>query len=117
MCSAHVQTMSSVVTRLEHTVYGNGKEGLITIAARTDEKLTGVIESMNELPETLKEQIEGALAGALVQMEAKREEKKSAPDTAWQWFTDKILPYFVTGVVVIVLQALWELAKIRFATP
>jgi hypothetical protein len=118
MCSAHVQTMSSVVTRLEHTVYGNGKEGLTTIAARTDEKLAGVIESVEKLPETIKQDIDEAIEKVLLKVDPPKEEKElSSTDKATRWFTDRILPYFVTGLFIIILQALWEMAKVKLNAP
>jgi hypothetical protein len=116
--SAHIQTLSGVVERLNHTVYGNGKEGLTAITARMDERLAAVTESVNELPEQIEKSIEGALAGALIKMQAeKKEEAKSTADKSWKWLADRVLPYFITGLFVIILQALWELAKVKLNTP
>jgi hypothetical protein len=48
----------------------------------------------------------------------KGEEKEpSSADKAVKWFTDKILPYFVTGFFIILLQAAWELVKIKLKAP
>jgi hypothetical protein len=115
--SALIENLSHVVTRLDHTVYGNGKEGLTTIIARTDERLAGVIESVNGLPETIKHDIDDAIEKALLKMEAKEEKKPSPANYTWKWFADRILPYFVTGLLVVVLQAIWELLKIKLKTP
>jgi hypothetical protein len=114
--NAHIQALTSGVERLNHTVYGNGKEGLTTTTARIDERLLAVTESVNELPEVIRQQIESALAR--VKPEEKKEEKKLSPaDKAVAWLSDRVLPYFITGLFIIILQALWELAKVRLATP
>jgi hypothetical protein len=117
--NAHIQALTSGVERLNHTVYGNGKEGLTTTTARIDERLIAVTESVNELPEQIREQIDLALNAALpkVKPEEKKEEKKSPADKAVAWLLDRVLPYFVTGLFIILLQALWELVKVKLATP
>ena len=115
MCSAQVQTLCNVVSRLEHTVYGNGKEGLTTIIARTDERLASVVECMNGLPDVFQEKIDNAIQQ--MKAEAPKEEPLSGADKFVKWFSDKILPYFVIGLFVVVLQAVWEMIKIRVATP
>jgi hypothetical protein len=116
--SALIENLSHTVTRLDHTVYGNGKEGLTTIIARTDERLTGMIESVNGLPETIKHDIDEAIEKVLLKVEPAKEEKKhSTADNAWKWFSDRILPYFATGLLIIVLQAVWDLLKQKLNTP
>jgi hypothetical protein len=117
MCSAHVQTLSAVVTRLEHTVYGNGKEGLTTIIARTDERLASVVDCMNGLPDVFQEKIDNAVEKLKVEQPTEEVKKPSGADKAAKWFSDKILPYFVTGLLIVVLQAVWELIKLKVATP
>ena len=118
--NAHIQALTSGVERLNHTVYGNGKEGLTTTTARIDERLIAVTESVNELPEQIREQIDLALNTALarVKPEEKKEEKKLSPaDKMVQWLSDRVLPYFITGLFIIILQALWELARVKLAAP
>jgi hypothetical protein len=117
MCFANVQTMAQAVSRLDHTVYGNGKEGLTTIIARTDERLASVVECMNGLPDVFQEKLDTAIETARLKTEPPKEEPKqlSSADRAVKWLSDKILPYFVTGVLIVVLQAVWELIKVRVA--
>jgi hypothetical protein len=117
MCSAHVQTLSAVVTRLEHTVYGNGKEGLTTIIARTDERLASVVECMNGLPDVFQEKIDDAIEKLKIEQPSEETKEPSGADRAVKWFSDRILPYFVTGILIVVLQAVWELIKLRLVTP
>jgi hypothetical protein len=121
MCFANVQTMSQAVSRLDHTVYGNGKEGLTTIIARTDERLASVVECMNGLPDVFQQKLDAAIEAARLKAEAEepKEEAKqpSGADKAVKWFRDKILPYFVTGLLIVVLQAMWEMIKARANAP
>src|SRR5512134_2640629 len=103
LCSANVSTMLAGFERLNHTVYGNGKEGLTTITARMDERLASVQECLTGLPKMVDRSIDDAVTKATA---AKPEEKKLSPaDNALKWFTDKILPSFVTGLFIIMLQA------------
>ena len=119
ICSAHVHTLAQMMTRLDHTVYGNGKEGLTTITARMDERLASVVECLNGLPEMMDKSIDQAVEAAVAKLKAEKpEEKKLSPaDNTVKWFTERILPYFVTGLFIIILQALWEMAKVKLNTP
>ena len=119
ICSAHVQTMAEVVTRLDHAVFGNGKEGLNTVTARMDERLASVQECLSGLPETMDKAINDAVEAAIAKLKAEKpEEKKFSPaDNTVKWFTERILPYFVTGLFIIILQALWEMAKVKLNAP
>jgi hypothetical protein len=117
MCSAHVGTLAAVVNRIEHTVYGNGKEGLTTIIARTDERLASVVDCMNGLPDVFQEKIDNAIEKLKIEQPTEEVKQPSGADRAVKWFSDKILPYFVTGLLIIVLQAVWETIKVRAHTP
>ena len=115
---ALIQNLSQNVSRLDHTVYGNGKEGLVTIMARTDERLESVIECLDGLPEAMQARIDHAIEKGLRRAEEPRPEKElSSADKFARWFSDRILPYFATGILIILLQAVWELAKIKLNTP
>jgi hypothetical protein len=117
MCFANVQTMAQAVSRLDHTVYGNGKEGLTTIIARTDERLASVVDCMNGLPDVFQEKIDNTIEKLKVEQPTEEMKEPSGADKAVKWFSDKILPYFVTGILIVVLQAIWELMKARVTTP
>jgi hypothetical protein len=117
MCFANVQSMSQVVSRLDRTVYGNGKEGLTTIIARTDERLASVVDCINGLPDVFQEKIDSAIASLKIEPSEEEGKKLSSADKFVEWFNDRILPYFVTGLLIVVLQAVWDLIKIKIATP
>lgn len=44
-------------------------------------------------------------------------EKQAPAQTTWVWFRDKILPWLVTGMLLIMGNALWEYIKLRINTP
>ena len=118
VCSAHVQTLAQMVTHLDHIVRGNGKEGLTTITARMDERLESVQECLSDLPGIMDKTIDTAVTAAISQLKMEKvEEKKPGQDSAVKWLTNNVLPYFVTGLFIIILQALWELAKIKLNAP
>jgi hypothetical protein len=115
ICFANVQNMSQAVNRLDRTVYGNGKEGLTTIIARTDERLASLTECVNGLPDVFQQKLDDTIEK--IRVEKPQEHELSGADKAVKWFSDRILPYFVTGILILVLQAVWELIKVRAITP
>ena len=42
---------------------------------------------------------------------------QSSAEKAWIWFRDKVLPYFATGLSIVILQAVWEYFKTQVNSP
>jgi hypothetical protein len=114
--NALIQTLSGAVDRLEHTVYGNGKEGLTSIYARLDERLASVQECLTGLPEFVDKSINDAVTKSGISKQEKKEEKK--PDDNWfKWFADRVSPTLVTAIIFFVAQAVWEYLKFLLRNP
>jgi hypothetical protein len=119
-----IQTLSGAVDRLEHTVYGNGKEGLVTIQARMDERLSNIerdVASMQEcltgLPEYVKNAINDAVTKSSISKKGEKKEEKKTDDSWFKWFADRVSPTLVTAIIFFVAQAVWEYIKFLLRNP